>query len=367
MNSNAEKILDTFTESKVKDAHFTKFARDLVSHLKDKQQKVISKRFGLSGRKRSTLDAIGKEFGVTRERVRQIEVASMGKLRKVSKLDHNKEIFVKIRTLITQKGGIVSEDALATELIADLEENRKDEIKKTMRFLLLLDEEISAIPEGEHTKSGWSLSSYALNMIEDIIKAYVAILDQHGEVLADEALLSAIAQNEVSEKHKKNISPEFLTSSLDLASKIHLHEGGKRGLITWPWIKPRTVRDKIFYVLSKKNEPMHFADIATEIEKSNFDHKKATVQTVHNELISDSRFVLVGRGLYGLSTWGFEAGTVEEVIEKILKKADGPMDQKDIVNAIMAKKRVKKATILINLQNSKKFKRTKEGWMLVEG
>lgn len=361
---NTQVILDKLQESKLKDAHLAKFARDLISNLKDKQQDVIVRRFGLSGRKKTTLDSIGKDFGVTRERIRQIEAASINKLKKLSKLDHNQPFFDKIHSVIESKGGVVHEDDLVRELISDLEEKRAEEIKKTLKFILLLSSEVTAIEDNEHTNAGWAFNKYSKNLLEDISKAYVKVLEDRKEVLSDEIILTEVLKHEVMGKYKKEITKEFLQSSLEITKNLHKIEDGKRGLRTWPWVKPKTIRDKIFFVLSKKAAPMHFSEIHEAIEKSGFDSKKATLQTIHNELISDSRFILVGRGLYGLKDWGYEPGTVEEVIENILKKEDKPLDQNDIVEEVMKKKQVKKATILINLQNSKKFKKTADGYVI---
>lgn len=361
-SEKAEKIINKLESNMIKDAHFSQFARDLVSNLKDKQQKVVLHRFGLSGRKKLTLDAIGKDFGVTRERVRQIEVASINRLKKLSVLDHNKPVFDKIKNIIEDRGGIIHEEGLVDELILDLDQNRKEEIKKILRFILLLTEDINAIEESEHTNAGWYLSRLDKKMIEDVTKVFADVLESKGNVLEDEAILMEVAKHELLAKHKKDIGPSFLKSSIDMTRKLHKTEDGKRGLVTWSWVKPRTIRDKIFFVLSKKIEPMHFSEIADAIEKASFDNKKATLQTIHNELISDNRFVLVGRGLYALSDWGFEGGTVEEVIDKVLKK-DGPLSQNAVVEEVMKKKKVKKATVLINLQNSPKFKQTPEGYV----
>ena len=48
-----------------------------------KQQAVIVRRFGLRGHKKSTLDEVGKQMGLTRERVRQIQIAAMRKLQRI--------------------------------------------------------------------------------------------------------------------------------------------------------------------------------------------------------------------------------------------------------------------------------------------
>ena len=88
--------------------------------------------------------------------------------------------------------------------------------------------------------------------------------------------------------------------------------------------------------------------------------KKAHIATTHNELIKDPRFVLVGRGLYALSEWGYINGIVKDVITKILDKS-GPLSKKEIVEKVMKERYVKENTILVNLQNSKNFKKEKDG------
>jgi RNA polymerase nonessential primary-like sigma factor len=52
-----------------------------VCALEDKQRAVVDRRFGLHGYKRATLDEVGAEIGVTRERVRQIQLDALKNLR----------------------------------------------------------------------------------------------------------------------------------------------------------------------------------------------------------------------------------------------------------------------------------------------
>ena len=54
--------------------------------LTDSEQKILSLRFGLQDKEPQTLDTIGQSFGVTRERIRQIEAKALEKLRKFSEL-----------------------------------------------------------------------------------------------------------------------------------------------------------------------------------------------------------------------------------------------------------------------------------------
>ncbi len=56
--------------------------REILSSLSDREQKIIEMRFGLNGTKSHTLEEVGLEFAVTRERIRQIEAKALMKLRK---------------------------------------------------------------------------------------------------------------------------------------------------------------------------------------------------------------------------------------------------------------------------------------------
>ncbi|MDH3831823.1 MAG: RNA polymerase sigma factor RpoS, partial [Gammaproteobacteria bacterium] len=54
-----------------------------ISQLSDKQREVVERRFGLHGYKISTLEEVGNEIGVTRERVRQIQMDALKRLREI--------------------------------------------------------------------------------------------------------------------------------------------------------------------------------------------------------------------------------------------------------------------------------------------
>lgn len=55
---------------------------DMLSSLSEREQKIVKMRFGLDDGKNHTLEEVGQEFAVTRERIRQIEAKALAKLRK---------------------------------------------------------------------------------------------------------------------------------------------------------------------------------------------------------------------------------------------------------------------------------------------
>ena len=102
---------------------------------------------------------------------------------------------------------------------------------------------------------------------------------------------------------------------------------------------------------------MHFNEIAAAIKDSSFKRKDVTTQAIHNELIKDKRFVLIGRGIYALKEWGYKKGTVSDIIAQVLREAGEPLHRDEIVKRVLQSRFVKETTILLNLQGKPQFKR----------
>ncbi len=137
-------------------------------------------------------------------------------------------------------------------------------------------------------------------------------------------------------------------------------------MVAWPTVVPKRIRDKIFLVLQKFGKPMHFRDIADAINQAFVGGKTVLSRTVHNELIGDTRFVLVGRGIYALKEQGYQPGAVADVIIKVMKQAGKPLAVEEVIEAVLKDREVKKNTVIANLQNKKLFRRVdKNSYTLV--
>lgn len=146
-------------------------------------------------------------------------------------------------------------------------------------------------------------------------------------------------------------------SALASVSKQLASLGDQWGLVKWPLVNPKNIRDKIYVILRDNGKPLHFSEIAGSIRGSSFKRKDVTTQAIHNELIKDKRFVLIGRGIYALSEWGYSKGTVADIITEVLKEAKEPLHRDEIVKRVLKHRQVKETTILLNLQGKKEFKR----------
>jgi hypothetical protein len=323
----------------------------MLSGLPSRAYEVVVNRFGLTDdAERKTLEAIGKKYGITRERVRQIENSALSLIRKSDLFKNEKAVFEELKTLMHTLGAIVGEQDLLGHLSKDpLTQNH-------IHLYLTLGDEFTKHKEDDHFKTRWSVDSAISEQIHISLKNLYANLTD--DELVPEADLVARFLDEV-----KNLSEEYKDAEiakrwLSMSKKMSKNPLGEWGKSTSSSIKTRGIKDYAFLMMRKHGSPMHFREVAKAIADT-FE-KKCHTATCHNELIKDNRFVLVGRGIYALSEWGYKTGVVREVIKELLKK-NGPMSKEDIVEQVMKERYLKKNTILVNLQNSKYFKKNKNG------
>lgn len=322
----------------------------LLETLPERQKIVLSHRFGLAGQEPTTLQQIGDDFGITRERVRQIEREGLNKLSQRQQDKQIREILDFLVDYLASQGGVKREDLLLRELASNGSEHN------SLYFLLELGESFHRIGEDNNVYSFWSLDKSVLDKAMAILKKLQVIFEKEQKPLPLNHVLTVVEGEPVS----------FLNSVLEIAKKIEQGPLGHYGLVEWPEIKPRGVKDMAFLALTKQGSPLHFREIAKVANELNPDStfqakKKVLPQTLHNELIRDSRFVLVGRGIYALKNWGYNNGTVKEIISSLVSAVDGGLTKEEILNGVLAQRLVRDNTILLNLHNKKNFIRDSNG------
>lgn len=337
LEHDADKIKANFNPSEI--------MRDLVSGLEEKARTVISSRAGLGLDKKVTLSSIGEKFHLSRERIRQIERDVMNKLSDKLHEKYRSETQVVISS-IDKEGGVISEAGLVSLLLPAEHQSITD--VNSLRLFLRLTKDLIEIKESKTMRAGWVLKVVSKTTIDQSLLHLLEIIKEKGSVVD-----FSILWDNSEDLHK--FPQSFLKHIISLSKEVIETTDHQYGLSTWPTVNPKNVRDKIYYVLNESGKPLHFTDIAKRIGGSGFDGKKIVQPTVHNELIADDRFVLVGRGIYALTQWGYTPGTVEEVIENVLKKAKRPMTTDEIVEEVLKSRQVKKNTIIINLQIKPQF------------
>lgn len=324
-----------------------KLVDDFFIVLNDTEKNVITKRFSLNNEPKQTLDTIGKHFNLTRERIRQIEHNALKKLQRNVMNSHIRKITEEARRILQENGKIMSHDELVSKTLKSLH-TETPYSGKVVLFTIRLDEKIHEAKKNKNFKAFYFMDPLSLSKIETGVREIKKFLQQEKKVIA----LSSIFQ-----KIQKKI--ELSTQEMEAASKISYYflevEKGSLGLAKWRNINPKSIRDKAIIIFEEEKKPLHFIDLANKITE--FGEKKVvTTQAVHNDLIRYSDFVLVGRGIYGLTKWGMLSGTVKDIIAKVLK-AEGPLHRQEIIEKVQKYREVKLNTISLNLQKYPAFVR----------
>lgn len=327
--------------------------KKLISVLSDRAKIIINKRYGLEkDGNRETLEAIGGEYNITRERVRQIENFAINNIKKSPEYQSLKNVFDELVSVIEYHGGVVHEEEFLNSVA-------KDKITRNhIHFLLVIADAFIKLKEDNNFHHRWTTNTEFANEIHNSIKNLCNNFSENDLVSEQELITNFLNQLKNISDKADGREKELAKKWLSLSKAIAKNPLGEWGLTKSPNVKMRGIRDYAFLVLRNHGSPMHFTEVAKDIER--LFGKEAHPATCHNELIKDKRFVLVGRGLYALSEWGYNPGVVLEVIKNILTK-DGPLTKEEIINRVLKERYVKNNTIIVNLQNPKYFFRDSEG------
>ncbi len=312
---------------------------------REREREIISRRYGLFDRK-ETLEQIGELLGITRERVRQLEKSVMTKLKSMADKDlpHAAQLEAAFTAELSKTGGLSKISDLSAKLTP---KNTKID-QSRVAFLARLTPSVTFVGENDHFHNAAALKSdYSEKGVREKVSGVVEAIKKIGKPVSIEEVAGAIGNPEARE-----------IAALASVSKNLATLNGRWGLMKWPMVNPKNIRDKIYVILYENGKQMHFNEIAEAISESDFKRKDVTTQAIHNELIKDKRFILVGRGIYALKEWGFKQGTVADVITEVLKDAGEPLHRDEIVKRVLKKRFVKETTILLNLQGKDQFKRT---------
>jgi DNA-directed RNA polymerase delta subunit len=320
---------------------------DILSVIdQEREREIITRRFGLFER-RETLEQIGELLGITRERVRQLEKAILIRLKiaaEEGKIPAVQDIERLVVRDLSENGRVARVQDIAARLT---ETAATAETKAHIAFLSELSPKLVVINENDNYYHGVGIAENGdEKKIRSEVDTSVKTIKKHAEPVEIETLHDMLSYESPSQVRALASLSKLLASLKDVW-----------GLVKWPTVNPKNILDKIYVILADNGKPMHFSDIAKHIKSSDFKRKDVTTQAIHNELIKDKRFVLIGRGIYALDSWGYSKGTVSDIITKVLKKAGEPLHRDEIVKRVLKSRQVKETTILLNLQSKAEFKR----------
>ncbi len=325
-----------------------------------KEVEVLSRRYGLGGEKKQTLETIGQHYQVTRERIRQIERQAIQSLFDNPKFLELIKPFEHVVVSVIQKhGGIMTMEMIAHELLGVHATDSK--YHAALHFLLsqLLKDKIEHVRASKEFVQSWKIQTTSMSVVEKTIAELQKIIEGLEKPHTFERIHEELQKTAHYTEFQEHLSESVVASYLDVAGPIGKNPFNEYGLAHWGLVNPKRMHDRVYLVLQKKGEPMHFEEIAAQVTE--IFGKKAYPPTVHNELILNKEYVLVGRGLYALKEWGYQEGVVADVILKVMKEADEPLDRDEIVKRVLEQRIVKRNTIYLALTDKQLFEKLADG------
>lgn len=332
--------------------NLTKILEDIFLVLTPKEKEVIIKRFSLNNEPRQTLEKIGQQFSVTRERIRQIEKIALGKLRRTLENTKLADVAKTAKELLASHGGLCVENELTSEILHKLASTSEID-SHIVKLALAISPDFTREEKNGVFHPFWKMKNLNLDELTAVCDVIFNLLSKKKDVRETSEIVAETEAN--LGENGKRMSKETIFSLLSIDVRFKKVKEGV-GLMSWRHINPKSIRDKAYIILKREGKPLHFVEIANKITEAAFDKKMVTTQAVHNELIRDEHFVLVGRGLYGLKEWGYKKGTVADVIEDLLRKKS-PLTKQEIIAGVLKQRHVKKGTISLNLQKNAQFVR----------
>lgn len=329
--------------------------KKLLGVLPPRARDVLEKRYGLgAAADTATLESIGKTYGITRERVRQIENYGIQFIQKSDAYNDHGVAFDELKTALHTLGGVLAEEELLGTLVKD------QELRNHLYFLLVIGEPFVRSKEDNSFASRWFVDKEHAVMVEGALKKIAKTLEED-ELVSEDEIVGRM-RGELLALTDEHDNDDVLKRWLSISKEIGRNPLGEWGLSFSPNVRAKGIRDYAYLAVKRHGSPMHFREVSEAIQS--LFSKKAHVATTHNELIKDKRFVLVGRGLYALSEWGYTAGVVKDVLREILEN-HGPLTREEIIDKVRKERYVKDNTIIVNLQDSALFKRLPDGSYIV--
>ena len=251
---------------------------------------IVVRRFGLKTPDTHTLASLGEEYGLTRERVRQIEASTLNSIKERIKEQRQTLLFLELmEKYLESVSRVRRSDFLARDIamLCNVHEDYHPVFENKLNFLAKVLGHPYIKDETQDTHTTWYLDlesrNLAMELIDKLLKYKEHNFDKYIGAIKDE----------------HDLTESVILNYLSLSKNFGTGPYGHMGAMHWLHVNPKTVKDKAYLVLKQHGEPMHFMDIARLVNEMS-DREKAHA-TVHNELIRDPRFVLTGRGTYSLN------------------------------------------------------------------
>lgn len=322
----------------------------------ERMSMIIKKRFGLTDGVKHTLEEIGREEGLTRERIRQIQVKAMRRLA-YPRSAFRKLMQSRITDWLASRDGVVDETEANKHFLTTEGFDKYDGSS-----VLDLADEMRLISKA--ARKGVVVYPIALAGIkpnEILAKAEKVLSDSEDALSIDEIrnrirLTTETFKYPATPKMQPEVFLKKLFALIPTINKVDGEEGKLYALHSNEKYFPRHRSNVIYKVMKAGEKPLHFTEVAQKVNDLKIVNKELDARNALNILIDDKRFAHTGiRGTYGLTEWGLRRELLPKLIEECMNKAGYPLSMDQIFHYVSKYKYTKKGNINAILSSNRKF------------
>ena len=221
-------------------------------------REVVERRFGLRDGKIETLESIGKNYGITRERVRQLEENGLKILKSEKVLPLFRVAFDFLSELFSEHGNIIGENSLYFYATGTLEPSP---LRGQIYLALTLGEPFKRIIKDENFHPYWVSHETAKEKAKKIVDFLIDYFKKNNKTIPESEIMNLLSKKHV------NYPAKMFEVVLEISKYIDKNIFREVGLTSWPDIIPQGVKDRAFLMLKKEGEPKHFTKITELINK----------------------------------------------------------------------------------------------------
>jgi hypothetical protein len=336
--------------------------RDDVSPLRDPERDwvIVDGRYGLVSQPKTLEDLGSGVLGLTRERVRQLEAKSMGRLQlawqegfhgTVYRLNPAlEEPLSRLRTLAEEATGPVAEPELFARLA--LEGRLDARAARGLAFVLGLAGLSRLDSDGDRRPALWARTA------DQSVRRFVETSDRIARLLT-ESVVTPLTESDIAVelnrgRRSDRCSLGDIEAALPLLADcvVQMEDGRWRG--KFEHLVGRG--NQVYRLLETAGEPQDLDQIAKEINARSLG-RRVTVRNLSNQIAHDPRLVPIGKsGLWGLADkHAAAAATIVEMMVETLHRAGRPLTAAQILDSVKARRVVSAASVGMYLQMRPEF------------
>ncbi|MGC2704335.1 MAG: DNA-directed RNA polymerase subunit alpha C-terminal domain-containing protein [Candidatus Acidiferrales bacterium] len=319
----------------------------------ERRTSILVKRLGLSqGQSRKTLEAIGREFGLTRERVRQIVDKGLELILRNVKT-HRPDISPEIRKFI-RGNGVVSLDQVAGA-IANLGSSELIDSRACARLVLFAD------PEDwrplDSAGNAWASRDVTAEFHRKVLRAAQAVLDGIPMTCALAAVEVAKSLRQFDDSRVVMIQKLLLTAPGKLRIEV-----SSEGPMLYPPRQNNSDRRRPFIhaYIKEQGVPVQMREILSALQDSapelipDSPSRQSAINAIASSMERDDRFAWAGMSTWGLREWGYvsRGSSVSAAIVEVLRASSTPLSTAQIREELCHLYRVSGAVVYAALKSS---------------